>query len=375
MPITFETGKLAKLADGAVVVSYGETVVIVTVVAESTIDDGQDFFPLSVEYRERAAAVGRIPGGYFKREGRPSEKEILTCRMTDRPIRSLFPKGFFYETQIITTLLSADGENEPDILSINGASAALMVSDIPFQGPAGAVRVGRVNGQWVANPTHSQMQLSDIDLVYVGTEKDILMIEGSAKELPEAEFKSALAFAQEQVQISINLQKELAAKAGKAKRQVTLYAPRQELLDIAYAVAGERIEGAIYRPSKTERYKAVSELKDEVKAKILEKFPDATALDITFAFEYLEKKAFRRSMLDLKKRCDGRGVREVRPLMGETGLLPRAHGSALFSRGETQALCLTTLAPTDEAQELDGYGWRKNQALHVPLQFPAIFSG
>jgi polyribonucleotide nucleotidyltransferase len=376
MPITFETGKLAKLADGAVVVSYGETVVIVTVVAESTIDDGQDFFPLSVEYRERAAAVGRIPGGYFKREGRPSEKEILTCRMTDRPIRSLFPKGFFYETQIITTLLSADGENEPDILSINGASAALMVSDIPFQGPAGAVRVGRVNGQWVANPTHSQMQLSDIDLVYVGTEKDILMIEGSAKELPEAEFKSALAFAQEQVQISINLQKELAAKAGKAKRQVTLYAPRQELLDIAYAVAGERIEGAIYRPSKTERYKAVSELKDEVKAKILEKFPDATALDITFAFEYLEKKAFRRSMLDLKKRCDGRGVREVRPLMGETGLLPRAHGSALFSRGETQALCLTTLAPTDEAQELDGYtGGEKTKRFMFHYNFPPFSVG
>ena len=179
-PIIIETGKLAKLADGAVTVRYGDTLVIVTAVSATKIKEGQDFFPLTVEYRERAAAVGKIPGGYFKREGRPSEKEILTCRMTDRPLRPLFPKGYLYDTQIITTLLSADGENDPDILSINGASAALMVSDIPFGGPVGAVRVGRVDGKFVTNPTHAQMELSDLDLVYVGTETEIIMIEGSA---------------------------------------------------------------------------------------------------------------------------------------------------------------------------------------------------
>ena len=189
-PIIIETGKLANLADGAVTVRYADTLVIVTAVSATKIKEGQDWFPLTVEYRERAAAVGKIPGGYFKREGRPSEKEILTCRMTDRPLRPLFPKGYLYDTQIITTLLSADGENDPDILSINGASAALMVSDIPFGGPIGALRVGRVDGKFVTNPTHAQMDLSDLDLVYVATETEILMIEGSALELPEDDFKA-----------------------------------------------------------------------------------------------------------------------------------------------------------------------------------------
>src|SRR5471032_813434 len=195
-PIIIETGKLASLADGAVTVRYADTLVIVTAVSSTKIKEGQDFFPLTVEYRERAAAVGKIPGGYFKREGRPSEKEILTCRMTDRPLRPLFPKGYLYDTQIITTLLSADGENDPDMLSINGASAALMVSDIPFAGPVGAVRVARVNGQFIANPTHAQMEDSDLDLVYAGLKDAVIMIEGSAIELPEDEFVKALAFAQ-----------------------------------------------------------------------------------------------------------------------------------------------------------------------------------
>src|SRR6201996_9349004 len=195
LPIIIETGKLAKLADGAVTVRYGDTLVIVTAVSATKIKEGQDFFPLTVEYRERAAAVGRIPGGYFKREGRPSEKEILTCRMTDRPMRPLFPKGYLYDTQIITTLLSADGENDPDMLSINGASAALVVSDIPFAGPVGAVRVGRVNGQFIVNPQHTERLDSDLDLVYVGTQNDIIMLEGAADELPEEDFIKALEFA------------------------------------------------------------------------------------------------------------------------------------------------------------------------------------
>src|SRR6195952_1328323 len=183
--ITIETGKLARLADGAVTVRYGETILLVSAVSATSVKEGQDWFPLTVEYREKAAAVGKIPGGYFKREGRPSEKEILTCRMTDRPLRPLFPKGYLYDTQIIGVLLSADGVVDPDILFINGASAALMVSDIPFAGPVGAVRVGRVNGQFIANPTHSEREDSDLNLVYVGTENDVIMIEGSALEIPE----------------------------------------------------------------------------------------------------------------------------------------------------------------------------------------------
>src|ERR1035437_351131 len=194
-PISFETGKIAKLADGAVVVTSGETIVLVSAVSATSIKEGQDWFPLTVDYREKAAAVGKFPGGYFKREGRPSEKETLTSRMTDRPLRPLFPAGYLYDTQIISILLSADGENDPDILAINGASAALSVSDIPFAGPIGAVRVGRVDGKFIVNPTHTEREQSDLDLVYVGTENDVIMIEGAADEVPEAEFVKALAFA------------------------------------------------------------------------------------------------------------------------------------------------------------------------------------
>src|SRR5205809_2743757 len=193
--ISIETGKIAKLADGSVIVSCGDTMVLTSAVSATKIKEGQDWFPLTVDYREKAAAVGRFPGGYFKREGRPSEKETLTSRMIDRPLRPLFPKGYLYDTQVIAILLSADGENDPDIPAINGASAALMVSDIPFAGPIGAVRVGRINGQFIANPTHAQRAESDLDLVYVGTETEVIMIEGSALELPEEEFIKSLEFA------------------------------------------------------------------------------------------------------------------------------------------------------------------------------------
>jgi polyribonucleotide nucleotidyltransferase len=375
-PITIETGKLAKLADGAVTVRYGDTIVIVTAVSATKIKEGQDFFPLTVEYRERAAAVGKIPGGYFKREGRPSEKEILTCRMTDRPLRPLFPKGYLYDTQIITTLLSADGENDPDILSINGASAALMVSDIPFKGPIGAVRVGRVDGKFIAQPTHAQMELSDLDLVYVATEHDILMIEGAAQELPEDEFKAALDFAQKEAQIVINLQKDLAARAGKAKRTLPLYVVKPELVELAYSMVSSRIEGAIYRPSKVERYTAVGALKAEVEIAIKAQYPQATSFDISQAFDQVQIKAFRTAILDKQKRSDGRDIHQVRPLSGEVGLLPRSHGSSLFARGETQALCLATLAPSEEAQDLDGYTGgeiRKRFILHY--NFPPFSVG
>jgi len=355
-PLSFETGKIAKLADGAVMVRSGDTIVLVSAVSATSVKEGQDFFPLTVDYKEKAAAVGKFPGGYFKREGRPSEKEILTARMTDRPLRPLFPKNYFYDTQIISILLSADGQIDPDILSINGASAALCVSDIPFEKPIAAVRVGRINGQFVVNPTHSERESSDLDLVYVGDGENVIMIEGAANELPEEDFKKALDFAREQTRPIIAAQNELIAKAGKPKREFTLLNVDEALLEIAYQVAGDRIEAALYTPSKVARGKAVGALKEEVKAKILEKHPAATSFEISQAFDYLQKKAFRVSILDKQKRCDGRNLNELRQLSSETSVLPRAHGSALFARGETQAMALATLGTTDEAQMIDGYG-------------------
>src|SRR5436309_10617841 len=243
--IHIETGKVAKQADGAVTVQMGETIVIVAAVAATKAKEGQDFFPLTVDYREKAAAAGKFPGGYFKREGRPTEKEILTSRLIDRPIRPLFPKGWYNEVQVQCLVLSADGENDPDMLALVGASAALMVSDIPWAGPLGAARIGRVNGQLIANPTHAEMANSDLDLVYVGNDKDMVMFEGSAKEITEADFNAALQFAQEAIQPMIIAQKELAARDGKAKRQITLNIVPEEILNEAKALAGDRIITAL----------------------------------------------------------------------------------------------------------------------------------
>ena len=355
-PISIETGKIARLADGAVVVTCGDTMILASAVSATTIKEGQDYFPLTVDYREKAAAVGKFPGGYFKREGRPTEKETLTSRMIDRPLRPLFPQGYFYDTQIISILLSADGENDPDILAMNGASAALCVSDIPFAGPIGAARVGRVNGEFVANPTHTQRAESDLDLVYVGTENDVIMIEGSARELPEAEFVKALEFAHGHAREMIRVQKELAAMVGNPKREPQLLQVNQELLDIAYSVAGDRIVAALYTEGKVARAKAVDALREEVKTAILGKYPEADPFLISQAFDYVQKKAFRVSTLEKQKRVDGRTYQDLRPISCEVSVLPRAHGSAIFQRGETQAVALATLAPIEEAQMLDAYG-------------------
>src|SRR5712692_1705359 len=339
--ITIETGKIAKLADGAVIVSCGDTMVLVSAVSATAIKEGQDYFPLTVDYREKAAAAGKFPGGYFKREGRPTEKETLTSRMIDRPLRPLFPQGYFYDTQIISILLSADGQNDPDILAINGASAALCVSDIPFAGPIGAVRVGRVNGRFVANPTHTEREQSDLDLVYVGIENDVIMIEGAANEIPEVEFVKALEFAQGHAREMIRIQKQLAEQIRKPKREMPLLTVKSELLEIAYQVAGNRIEGALYTSGKVARAKAIEALREEVKKSILEKHPETDAFSISQAFDYVQKKAFRISILDKKKRVDGRGYQDLRSITCEAGVLP---------------LALATLAPIEEAQNIDAYG-------------------
>jgi polyribonucleotide nucleotidyltransferase len=361
--IHIETGKLAKQADGAVTVQLGETIVLVAAVAAVKAKPGQEFFPLTVDYREKAAAAGKFPGGYFKREGRPTEKEILTCRLTDRPIRPLFPKGWYNEVQVQTVVLSADGENDPDILSIIGASAALSVSDIPWDGPLGALRIGRIGGKFVANPTHVEMAESDLDLVYVGNSKDIVMYEGAAKEISEADFNAALKFGHEACQPLIEAQKKLVAAAGKKKRTITTTIVPEEVLKEAKALAGDRIVPALLTPGKLAREAAVSAIFAEVGKKLVEKFgaekvTDFMLKDIAY---YLQKENVRALVLDHGKRLDGRAMDTVRAISTEAGILPRAHGSAIFARGETQAVTLVTLGTGEDAQEFDSYTGGKNE--------------
>ena len=376
--IIIETGKLAKQADGAVTIQLGETIILVAAVAATKAKEGQDFFPLTVDYHEKAAAAGKFPGGYFKREGRPTEKEILTCRLTDRPIRPLFPKGWYNEVQVQTVVLSADGENDPDILSIIGASAALMVSDIPWDGPLGAVRVGRINGKFIANPTHAEQAESDLDLVYVGNATDIVMYEGAAKEISEADFNAALKFGQECCQPLIAAQKELAARAGKKKREITLNIVPDEILQEAKKLAGDRFVPALLTPGKLARETACKAIQNEVGAKLLEKFGAEKVTDfvVNDAFYYIQKEAVRSLILDGGKRLDGRSFDQVRPISSEVGFLPRAHGSAIFCRGETQAVTLATLGTGDDTQEFDSYtggGNEKKFILHY--NFPNFSVG
>jgi polyribonucleotide nucleotidyltransferase len=371
--ITIETGKLAKQADGAVTIQMGETIVFVAAVAASKAKEGQDFFPLTVDYREKAAAAGKFPGGYFKREGRPTEKEILTSRIIDRPIRPLFPKGWYNEVQVQTIPLSADGENDPDMLALLGASAALMVSDIPWAGPLGACRVGRVGGEFIANPTHVQMTESDLDLVYVGNDSDLVMYEGSAKEITEADFNAALKFAQEAIQPMIQAQKDLAAKVGKKKREIKLNIVPDEILNEAKSRAGDRIVAALLTPEKLLREAKVNAIKDEVGKDLVAKFGEekVTNFVINDAFYYIQKEAVRGLIMKEGKRLDGRDLETVRPISGEVGLLPRAHGSALFSRGETQAIVLATLGTGEDAQEFDSYtGGETEKKFILHYNFP-----
>ena len=376
--IEIETGKLAKQADGAVTVRSGETIVIVAAVGATAPRPGIDFFPLTVDYREKAAAVGRFPGGYFKREGRPTEKEILTCRMIDRPIRPLFPKGWRNEVQVQIVLLSADGENDPDILAINGASAALMVSDVPWAGPLGAVRLGRVKGQWVVNPTHSEMTESDLDLVYVGNDTELVMFEGSAKEISEADFNAALAVAHDAVQPLLAAQRELAGQVGRAKRELKLEQLSEEIVAEARVAAGDRIIPALLTAGKLAREAAVKGVEEDVTAKLVEKFgaERVTEAAAKEAFGKVQKEAVRGLLLDREQRLDNRKIDEVRPLLCEVGMLPRAHGSALFQRGETQALALVTLGTTEDAQEFDAYtGGASEKKLKLHYNFPHFSVG
>jgi len=373
-----ESGRYARQADGAVTVQLGDTVILTAAVAATKAKEGQDFFLLTVDYRERAAAAGKFPGGYFKREGRPTEKEILTCRLTDRPIRPLFPKGWYNEVQVQSILLSADGQNDPDILSILAASAALMVSDIPWAGPIGAVRVGRVRGEFVANPTHDQQSESDLDLIYVGNEHDVVMYEGAANEISEEDFIAALRFGQEAIQPLIAAQKELAARIGKPKREIKVNVVPEEILNAAKELAGDRIVPALLTPQKLAREAAVNAIFADVGEKLVARFgaEKVTPFVIKDAQYYIQKEAVRILILDHGKRLDGRGADDLRALSSAVGFLPRTHGSAMFQRGETQAVCVATLGTSDDVQEFDAYtGGETKKQFILHYNFPNFSVG
>ncbi|MFM2132299.1 MAG: hypothetical protein RL646_1502 [Verrucomicrobiota bacterium] len=378
--ITINTGTYARLANGAVTISKGETTLFVSATAaEDLRSPDQDFFPLTVDYREKFAAAGRFPGSYFRREGKPSDKEILTSRLCDRPLRPLFPEGFLNEVQVIGLLLSADQINDSDILMVNGASAALLCSDIPWNGPIGGVRVGRVAGQFVVNPTHEQQYESDLDLIYVGNERDMMMIEGSADQLPEADFVEALAFAHRAIQPIIAAQRKLAALCAKTKRQFPLVVCEARALAICERVAaeGDRLQKAIFLASKKERGDAVKAVIEKAKEACKAELGDAfDARQIKMAFEKLQEKVYRHAIIESGKRADGRGTKDLRPISCEVDVLPRVHGSAVFQRGETQGLVLATLGTSKDAQELDSItGGPKSKSFLLHYNFPPFSVG
>ncbi|MCR5183200.1 MAG: polyribonucleotide nucleotidyltransferase [Opitutales bacterium] len=379
--ITISTGSIARQANGAVIVSTGGTEVLVTATAANELrSPDQDFFPLTVDYREKYAAAGRFPGGYFKREGRPSEKEILTSRQVDRPLRPLFPKGFMNEVQVIGLLLATDKTTDPDVLMINGASAALLCSDIPWNGPIAGVRIGEVDGQFVVNPTHAQMDESTLDLVYVGNEEDMMMIEGSADQMPDDRFIEALEFAQNAIQKIIAAQRELAAKVAKPKKEFPLVICDEKVFELCEKIANtdDKLAKAVYLPGKLERNAAVDAVKAEAKEAVLAAFGEENVdpRHVNIAFEELQEKVYRGGILNRGVRADGRALDQLRPISCKTDVLPSVHGSAVFQRGETQALVIATLGTTKDAQELDGLaGGPKSKSFILHYNFPPFSVG
>jgi polyribonucleotide nucleotidyltransferase len=373
LDFSIETGAVARQADGAVVVRLGDTVVLATCTASKSAKEGQDFFPLTVEYRERAYAGGRIPGGYFKREGAPVMKETLTARLIDRPIRPLFPKGFKNEVQVICLVISGDQENDPDVLAMNGASAALCLSGMPFGGPVGAVRVGMVDGALVVNPTASQLEQSAIDLVVAGTEDAVLMVEAGAKEIPEEKMLEAIAFGHEQCRRLVRKQAELVAQAGKPRWAFEPADTDPELLARVRELVGGKLEAAFETHEKQARGDAVSRVFDEVFQAL--GGDDTGKAAIQEAFHAVEKSEVRRLIVERSIRVDGRRVDEIRPISIEVGYLPRAHGSAVFTRGETQALVSATLGTKDDEQKIEALEGEYFRHFMLHYNFPPFSVG
>jgi len=369
--ISFETGNLAKQAHGSAVVRIGDNVVLATAVSNPDPREGIDFFPLTVDYREYTYAGGRIPGGFIKREGRPSEREILTSRQIDRPVRPLFQEGFKCETQVIAFVLSADTENDPDVAGINGASAPLTISDIPFLGPIGAVRVGLVNGQFIVNPTYSEMAESLLNIMVVGTSEGIVMIESGAKEVKEETVVDAIEFAHTEIKKICAAINELRSKAGKPKREVTPPEFDQAYFDKLKTKIGADLTDRLdtEKHHKAESYTFVRELKKKLEAEIPEDDEDARAKLKTY-YETLRERIFREAVTHQKRRPDGRAFDQIRDISIEVGVLPRTHGSAIFTRGETQALVTTTLGTSDDMQRLERFEGetKKRFMLHYNFQ-------
>ncbi len=375
-PLKLETGKIARQADGAVVATYGETVVLATVVAAKDARDGVDFLPLTVDYQEKAYAAGRIPGGYFKREGRPSEKETLVSRLIDRPIRPLFADGWRNETQVIVTVLSHDMENDPDVLAMVAASAALTLSGAPFKGPIGAARVGFINDEYVLNPVLDEMAETQLELVVAGTSDAVLMVESEAKELSEEIMLGAVMFGHRHFQPVINAIIELAEKAAKEPREVAATdnsALEKEMLGLVE----QELRAAYAIPVKQERYAAVGAVKDKVMAHYFPEGqePQYDKIRVADVFKELEAKIVRWNILDTGKRIDGRDVKTVRNILAEVGVLPRAHGSALFTRGETQAMVVTTLGTGEDEQYVDSLSGTYKETFMLHYNFPPYSVG
>ncbi len=373
--ITFETGRLAKQAPGAALVSSGDNVILSTAVSADP-KEGIDFFPLTVEYREFTYAGGRIPGGFIKREGRPSEKEILTARQIDRPIRPLFPETFRNETQVVAFVYSADKENDPDVLGINGASCALSLSDIPFHGPVGAVRIGIVDGQMIVNPTYAERAKSILNIMVVGTKDGIVMVESGAKECSEEQVVDAIEFAHEQIKKICAAIEDLVSRAGKTKRLPAAAEIDQAYLDAMTAKVGDRLTDALNTKKypKFESYAKVKEIKDELK-KELPEGDAAAAKKLSKYYEMLREKIFRDQVLNDRVRPDHRAFDEIRPVSVEIGVLPRVHGSAVFTRGETQALVTATLGTTDDAQRMESYEGEQKRRFMLHYNFPPFSVG
>ncbi|MDP9350102.1 MAG: polyribonucleotide nucleotidyltransferase, partial [Chloroflexota bacterium] len=376
-PLSMESGRLAGQADGAVLVRYGDTVVLATVV-RSQKQSTLDFFPLTVQYEERMYAAGKIPGGFIRREGRPSENATLSARLTDRPLRPLFPKGYKYEVQVVNTVMSTDQDNEPDLLSIIGSSAALCISDIPFAGPVAAARVGFVNGEYVLNPDCDQRLESQMDLTVAGTADAVLMVEGSAQELPESVMLEAIRFAHESMQPLIELQQRLTEAVGKPKHEFQPPARDEEFAARVRSVVGESLREATNNPNKGAREEAVAVVLDQLLQSLLsqnDENADDLVKNATREFEAMLKEEVRSRILNEGIRPDGRRPEEVRTVSAEVGLLPRTHGSAVFTRGQTQVVSVTTLGTRREEQTLDDLGSEGTKRFMHHYNFPPYSTG
>ncbi|MDY0291449.1 MAG: polyribonucleotide nucleotidyltransferase [Desulfuromonadaceae bacterium] len=373
-PLTIETGKMARQADGATVVTYGETKILCTAVSAKTMRPGQDFFPLVVNYQEKFYASGKIPGSFFRRERGATERETLICRLIDRPMRPLFPKGYMNETQIMPTVISADGINDPDTLSILAASASVTVSDIPFAGPIAAVRVGRVEGEFVANPTIEQVGQSDIEIVIAGSRDAIMMVEGEANLVSEDEMLEAIFFGHRSIQPLIDMQEKLQQQVGVAKREFEVPEVDAELEKKVTEVCEAQVVEAVKLQVKQERYAALSANREKVQELLAEEFPERDN-EIDAIIASVEKRVVRQMILQDRIRIDGRDMHTIRPIFSEVGILPRAHGSALFTRGETQALVATTLGTASDEQRIDNIQGMDFKKFMLHYNFPPFCVG